>query len=100
MKKIISLAFLFLILTACTTMQSFSTADMTPEGVRFKYGSSRGIKLGDKIIAYKKIPSSSKRGYSFAPLGTLTVAKVDHDFSILKKDGDFEVGESTSFMKE
>lgn len=100
MKKFMSMAVLFMFLVGCTTMQGFTPADATSEGIRFKYGSSRGVKLGDKVIAYKKKPSSGRGGYSYAEIGTLTVSRVESDFAILKKDGEFEVNETTSFVRE
>jgi hypothetical protein len=100
MKKLLSMAVLFMVLVGCTTMQGFAPADATSEGIRFKYGSSRGTKLGDKIIAYKRTPSNSRRGFSYIGAGTLTVTKVEKDFAIMKKDGEFEVNETTSFARE
>ncbi|MFN8846590.1 MAG: hypothetical protein ACK5V3_12770 [Bdellovibrionales bacterium] len=100
MKKIMSIAALFMFLVGCTTMQGFTPADATSEGIRYKYGSSRGIKLGDRIIAYKRTPSNSRRGFSYIDAGTLTVTKVEKDFAIMKKDGEFEVNETTSFARE
>lgn len=100
MKKLLTMAVLFMFLAGCTTMQGFTPADATAEGIRYKYGSSRGIKLGDQVIAYKKNPSSRRGGYSYAEIGTLTVARVENDFAILKKDGEFEVNETTSFARK
>ncbi|MBN8538916.1 MAG: hypothetical protein J0L82_00915 [Deltaproteobacteria bacterium] len=100
MKKIILFSILSLILSACSTMQPFKPEDSTSEGIRYKYGASKGLKIGDKVTAYKKVPSAARSGYSYEPAGTLTVSRVESDYSIIKKDSEFEINADTAFLKE
>lgn len=101
MKKIIFTVFIGLMLSACTTIQMFKPTDLTQDGIRYQYGSSKGMKVGDKIIAYKQRTATRKgKGYTYDRLGTLTVLKVEEDKSFLKKDSEFEIGEDTAFFRD
>ena len=97
MKKLIIVATIGLLMSACTTMQPYTSEDQTSEGIRYRYGASKGIKPGDKVNAYKRF-ASGRRGYESQPIGTLTVSHVEETFSILKKDGEFELDGSTSLL--
>lgn len=81
-------------------MQDFKKEDALENGYRYKYGSSSGIKVGDKVMAYKKGMGNGKRGYNYNPLGTMTIIKVENNFAIMSKDDNFVVDESTSFKKD
>lgn len=101
MKKIILMSLIGLSLSACTTMQNYKKENDTPNGYKFRYGPMTTAKLGDKVIAFEKTPSSTaRRGYSYKEIGKLTVVQVDGDYTLIKKDQDFKIDESIAFVKE
>jgi hypothetical protein len=69
-------------------------------GFKYKYGPLTSATVGDKIIAYDKVSSVSRRGYSFQEIGKLTVVQTFDDYAIMQKDGEFKVDEATAFLKE
>ncbi|MCE3009029.1 MAG: hypothetical protein LW875_00265, partial [Proteobacteria bacterium] len=75
MKKAILVSFVGLLLSACTTMQNYKKEDTVPSGFKYKYGPLTSATVGDKIIAYDKVSSVSRRGYSFQEIGKLTVVQ-------------------------
>lgn len=87
-----------LFLASCASMQVFQPSDITEEGIRYKYGSKQGIAVGDTILAYK----TGRRGVGVlqSPIGSLTVVRVEADYSIMKKNDEFEVNEKISFNKK
>lgn len=97
MKTVILVSILGLLMSACTTMQAYKSEDLTSEGIRYQYGSSKGVKKGDKVNAYKRY-ATGRRSYKPEPIGTFTVSRVEENFSILKKDSEFEVDASTAFL--
>ncbi len=96
MKKIILISAIGLMISACTTMQPYRDGDKTSEGYKYKYGADRGLRVGAKINAYKR--NSTGRGYAEQPIGTLTVSRVEEDYSLMNKDSEFNVDNSTAFM--
>jgi hypothetical protein len=95
MKKIIAISIIGLIMSSCTTMQSYKNEDKTTDGYRYKYGASKGVKLGTKINAYKRGWSGK---FSEQPIGTLTVTRVEEDYSVMSKDNEFNVDGSVGFI--
>lgn len=95
MKKIIAISVIGLFMFSCTTMQSYKKEDQTSDGFRYKYGSSKGIKVGAKINAYKRGPYGK---FAEQPVGTLTVTRVEEDYSIMNKDNEFNVDGSIGFI--
>ncbi len=96
MKKIILISAIGLMISACTTMQSYRNEDKTSEGYKYKYGADKGLRVGAKINAYKR--NSKGKGYAEQPIGTLTVSHVEEDYSMMSKDGEFDIDSSTGFM--
>lgn len=99
MKKMISIVVLGLFLASCTSMQNFSPNDVTAEGIRYKYGTDKGVNVGDTINVYKRSRRGMGIGFLQEPVGKLTVIKVEKDYSVLKKVSEFELNENTSLVK-
>lgn len=95
MKKIIAISIIGLIMSSCTTMQSYKKEDLRADGYRYKYGASNGIKIGTKVNAYKRGPYGK---FAEQPVGTLTVTRVEEDYSVMSKDNDFNVDGSVGFI--
>lgn len=96
--KIIILSLLtVLLLSSCSTMQNFKPTDVAQDGIKYKYGSNEGVKIGETVKAYQK--SKVGRGFKTEPVGSLTIIKVESDFSIMKKDGEFNLDESMWFSR-
>lgn len=100
MKKLLLFSVFALFLTSCQTMQDYSQTDVVQDGYRYKYGSSSGTKVGDKVTVYRKEPSTARKGFTFKQVGTMTVVKVENDHAIMIKDGDFEIDKSIAFRKD
>lgn len=102
MKKVLLVILGALFFVSCTTMQEFKQSDVKEDGIRFKYGSDKGVKTGDTVVAYKKRwKGNSKGGYvQHSPIGTLTVIKVEPEYSMMKKNGEFEIPEGTGLQRE
>lgn len=98
MKAVAIILLTSLVLFSCTTMQQFKLSDMTTDGIKYKYGSSQGVKVGETVKVFQK--SKFSRGFKLEPVGSLTIIKVEPEFSIMKKNGDFLIDESMSFSKE
>lgn len=97
MKTITIILLAMLLLSSCSTMQNFKSTDVAQDGIRYKYGSNEGIKIGETVKAYQK--SNVGRGFKTEPIGSLTIIKVEPDFSIMKKDGEFNLDESMWFSR-
>jgi hypothetical protein len=54
--------------------------------------------MGDIISAYKK-SLRGKIGFLQTPVGSLTVIKVENDYSFMKKNGEFELNDQIAFVK-
>lgn len=100
MKKEILISFVGLFLSGCATMQSYKSEDAVPSGFKYKYGPMTSAKVGDKVVAYNKVDSVSRRGFSYKEIGKLTIVQTFADHAIMQKDGDFNISEKTAFLKE
>lgn len=99
MKKTIAAVLTGLLLTSCASSQAFKASDVTDEGIRYKYGAKQGIVLGDKIYAYRKASRSKGPAIFASSIGSLTITKVETDYSFMKKDTEFELNEQIVFKK-
>lgn len=99
MKTIATILLTILFLSSCASMQTFQTSDITEDGIKYKYGSKQGIVVGDTISAYKKSLRGRGVGVLQTPVGTLTITKVENDYSFMKKNGEFEINENVVFQK-
>lgn len=100
MKKVILMSLLGLSLSACTTMQGYKKENDTPAGYKFKYGPMTTAHVGDKVVAYEKVPSNGRKGFTYKEVGTLSVVKVDQDYSLIKQDQDFQLDANLAFASE
>lgn len=102
MKKMSLITWVFLFLASCTTMQEFKTSDLKEDGIRYKYGSNKGVKVGDTVSAYKKKLSGGGKGATVSnqSVGSLTITRVESDYSIMRKNGEFEINEGISFDRD
>lgn len=99
MKKIIAILFAGLFLVSCASSQSFKASDITEEGIKYQYGSKQGVVLGDKVFAYKRSSRMKGVGILSSPVGSLTITKVDSDYSFMKKDSEFDLSDQVVFRK-
>lgn len=103
MKNITAILLTILFLSSCaTTMQNFKSSDLTEDGVRYGYGADAGVRVGDTIVAYKKTTVERTRGLGFVRenIGSLTIISVNKEFSLMKKNGEFELNDQVSFQKQ
>ena len=104
MKHLIMLFLIYFLSFGCTSMEKFNLEDQKPSGISFKQGTNQGIRVGDKIKAYKRVCSSleapSFRNCSYNTLGMLTVVTTTDSSSILKKDGNFDLTDEVYFERD
>lgn len=98
MKTITAILLTVLFLSSCASMQTFKSSDITEEGIKYKYGAKQGVVVGDIISAYKK-SLRGKIGVLQTPVGSLTVVKVENEYSFMKKNGEFELNDQIAFVK-
>tara|TARA_B110001454_G_scaffold219192_1_gene251176 strand:+ start:59788 stop:60144 length:357 start_codon:yes stop_codon:yes gene_type:complete len=103
MKHLVFIILLSIGFTACSSMEKFSPGDQTSKGIQFRKGSEKGVKVGDKIRAYKRYCGSANvgsKGCRFETIGFLTVTHTEDNSSILRKEGDFALSEDVYLEKD
>jgi len=100
MKNIIIFLSTSFLISGCSTVANYDSADSSSEGVKVNIGSKNGTHVGDMIEVIENRCTESGKGGSrcrIAVVGTMTIIRVEEGYSIAKPDGEITLKQGHMF---